>query len=240
MALPRLSTPPRAALHSARSRPRSPSHHVRLRDLTAWLALGLSIAAVMFVVARQTGGTPPASLTPATTLDAPGAAPGAHASITSGSAAKDRPRTATEKRPRAGAATKARSVSRVLTTPTTLVRSSGASVPPSTSPDIAPVSEQWAGVLAYPDDVATSYSFTTTGGTVVVRTTLANGSRRLSSSLQCAGSATVRTSHAAATTMTAAAGSCTYDLQFVESAFEPGAHAAYQITARYPALVPAS
>jgi len=108
------------------------------------------------------------------------------------------------------------------------------------SPAIAVVTEQWAGALSYPDDVATSYSFTTTGGTVVVRTSLLRGASGLSSSLQCSDSSVLSTSHADETTMKAPPGSCTYNLQFIETAFESGARAAYRITAQYPAVVPAS
>ena len=108
------------------------------------------------------------------------------------------------------------------------------------SPSIALVSEQWAGALAYPDDVATSYSFKTTGGTVVVRTSLLRGAAALSSSLQCSDSSVLSTSHADQITMKAPPGSCTYNLQFIETAFVGGARAVYKITAQYPAAVPAS
>jgi hypothetical protein len=100
------------------------------------------------------------------------------------------------------------------------------------------VSEQWAGALSYPDDVATSYSFKTTGGTVVVWTTLDPGATRLTSSLQCAGTPVLRTSHTEETTMQAPAGSCIFNLQFVDAAFEAGARAAYRVTADYPTVVP--
>jgi hypothetical protein len=49
----------------------------------------------------------------------------------------------------------------------------------------------------------------------------------------------LRTSHTAETTMKASAGSCTYNLQFVDEAFQAGARASYQITAEYPGAVPA-
>jgi len=106
------------------------------------------------------------------------------------------------------------------------------------SPAVAVVTEQWAGALSYPGDVATSYSFTTTGGTVVVRTSLDRGAARLASSLQCANSSLLAESQTAETTMTAHAGSCTYNLTFVDAAFHAGARATYQITAEYPAVDP--
>ena len=111
---------------------------------------------------------------------------------------------------------------------------------PPISPSISLVSEQWAGALTYPDDVATSYSFTTTGGTVVVRTTLSvEVLRRLLRSLQCAGSSALGTV-TPATTMQATAGPCTYNLQFIDAAFQPAREPTYQITAQYPAAIPAS
>jgi hypothetical protein len=239
MALPRLSAPSRAALHSARSRPGSRSQHAWRRDLTAWLALGLSIAAVMFVVARASTATPRPTATPTATPAPQRAAVSPHARTT-GTAASDHGRVVAASHHSSTAATKTKAASRTPTTPTTVVHMTTVSVPPSSSPDIADVNEQWTGVLSYPDDVATSYSFTTTGGSVTVTTTLGSGSRRLSSSLQCADAPAVRASHAASTTIKATAGSCTYDLQFVENAFQSGARASYRITAEYPAVVPAS
>jgi hypothetical protein len=107
------------------------------------------------------------------------------------------------------------------------------------SPAVSVVTEQWAGQLTYPNDVATSYSFNTTGGTVVVQTSLVRDATGLSASLECSGSS-VLTSHNFETSMKAPPGSCTYNLQFTENALESGARSAYLITAQYPAAVPAS
>jgi hypothetical protein len=38
--------------------------------------------------------------------------------------------------------------------------------------------------------------------------------------------------------MQAPAGSCIFNLQFVDAAFEAGARAAYRVTADYPTVVP--
>ena len=240
MTLPRFQTTPRAALHSSSGRPGPKSHRAWMRDLTAWLALGLSIAAIMFVVARASTGTPRTSTTPTSPLAGHGSSSGSSSRSTSSTLVSGHPRPASRPRPSSTAASKTTIASRTPATPTPLVAGAKAATPPTTSPDIAVVSEQWSGALTYPDDVATSYSFTTTGGTVIVRTTLDRGARRLTSSLQCAASPVLRMSHTAETTMKASAGSCTYDLQFVDAAFQTGARATYQITAQYPAMVPAS
>jgi hypothetical protein len=239
MALHRLSTPPRAALHSSSSRTGSKSRRAWLRDTTVWLALGLSIATTMVVLARSTANPPPASMSPTTTLAARGLSHTSHA-VTPASNGHLRPIV----RPRSTAVvTKATTPARgatAPTTPTTIAHPTHTAALAAIMPAITVVSEQWAGTLTYPDDVATSYSFTTTGGTVIVRTTLASGATRLSSSLQCGDAPELRTSHTAETTMNAPAGSCTYNLQFVEASFASGAQANYLITAQYPAAAPTS
>ena len=238
MALHRLSSRPHSALHSSNG-PGSKGHHAPMRDITAWLALGLSIAAIMFVVARASTDTPRASTTPTTTLAGRGLSSGSSSRTTSSTLVSSHPRSVVRPRPSSTTATKTTLASLTPATPTTLVHATSPAIATSTRPDTALVSEQWAGALTYPNDVATSYSFTTTGGTVIVRTTLDRGATRLTSSLQCADSPALRTSHTAETTMKASAGSCTYNLQFVDEAFQAGARASYQITAEYPGAVPA-
>jgi hypothetical protein len=208
-----------------------------------WLALGLSIATTMVVLARTTAGTPRTLTDPAAHTGS-GTSGESRSPTTPSTLVHSQLGAPTPKRS-STAATKTATTTTVVALParptaTTPGHVTGATTAPPISPSIAVVSEQWAGALTYPDDVATSYSFKTTGGTVVVRTSLLRGTAALSSSLQCSGSSVLSTSHTDETTMEARAGPCTYNLQFIESAFEGGARAVYQITAQYPAAVPAS
>jgi hypothetical protein len=248
MSLPRLSTTPRAALHSSRSQPALRSRRAWLRDTTVWLALGLSIATTMVVLARTTAGSPRIPTGLAITHGAHRASGASRPRITPSTLVGGRTRMPTPKRRSTAVTRPAATTTTVVSarpTPTTTTlpvvagRLTGATTSPAISPLVAVVTEQWAGVLTYPDVVATSYSFDTTGGTVVVRTSLRRGAPRLSASLQCSDSPVVGTSHTDEMTMSAPPGRCTYNLQFTESAFESGAKAAYQITAQYPGLVPA-
>jgi hypothetical protein len=244
MSLPRLASPPRAALHSSRRHLETRSRRTWLRDTTVWLALGLSIATTMVVLARTTGGTPRALTDPAAIHAGVGDAAGSRSRTTASTPVRSHLRAPTPKRS-STAATKTATTTTVVTRPARTTATRPAQVTdvtttPRVSPSISLVSEQWAGALTYPDDVATSYSFTTTGGTVVVRTSLLRGAAALSSSLQCSGSSVLGGSHTGVTTMKAPAGPCTYNLQFIETAFADGARAVYQITAQYPAAIPAS
>lgn len=196
-----------------------------------WLALGLSVATTMVVVAHATSNTAPASTSPPI-----------------------RPATSTPART-SPSATKAHgtiptipqsAISRPAShTPTTTATSGATATPPSHRIPEVPVttindvSEQWAGVMAYPDDVSTSYSFTTTGGNVIVRTVLARGATPMSASLTCTGSPEA-VGDVAEIAMHAAAGSCTYDLQFLPQSFHASATAAYEITAQYLGATPSS
>jgi hypothetical protein len=247
MSLPRLAPTPRAALHSPRSHPGTRSRRAWLRDTTVWLALGLSLATTMVVLFRTTAGTPKTTTSPAATDIERGTSNASRAQTAPATLVRSHLRAPTAKNS-STARTKRATTSAVvpggaLTTATTLPASgqvTAATSSPPISRAIAVVTEQWAGTLTYPDDVATSYSFTTTGGTVVVETSLLRGAADLSASLQCSDSSVSSTSHTDETTMKAPAGSCTYNLQFIETAFEVGARAVYRITAQYPAVVPAS
>jgi hypothetical protein len=244
MSLPRLSSPPRAALHSSRRHLATRSRRAWLRDTTVWLALGLSIATTMVVLARTNAGTPRALTDPAAIHAGIGTAGGSGSRTAPSTPVRSHLRAPTPKRS-STAATKTTTTTTVVGRPTrrtatTTAQVTGATTTPPISPSVALVSEQWAGALTYPDDVATSYSFKTAGGTVVVRTSLLRGAAPLSSSLTCSGSSVIGTSHSGETTMKAPPGPCTYNLQFIETAFVGGAQAVYQITAQYPATVPAS
>ena len=243
MSLPRLPSTPRAALHSSRSHPGARSRRAWLHDTTVWLALGLSIATTMVVLSRTTAVTPRTPTPPATTHTPRGTSSGSRPRTTPSTLVGSHLRATAPKRSSTAAtkhATTTTVVARLALTTATTLPTPGHVTGATISPAIAVVTEQWAGALSYPDDVATSYSFTTTGGTVVVRTSLLRGASGLSSSLQCSDSSVLSTSHADETTMKAPPGSCTYNLQFIETAFESGARAAYRITAQYPAVVPAS
>jgi hypothetical protein len=248
MSLPRLSVTPRAALHSSRSHAGMQGRRAWLRDTTVWLALGLSIATTMVVLARTTSDTPTTSADLTVTHTGRATSPESKSRTTPSTLGKSGSGAPSPKRP-STLATRSTATTTTLveraaqTTTTTLLiqgHVTGATIPSPISPAVAVVTEQWAGVLTYPNVVATSYSFTTTGGVVVVRTSLGRGAAELSSSLQCTDSSVVTTSDPDETTMTAPPGSCTYNLQFVDAAFESGARAAYRITAQYPAVVPAS
>jgi hypothetical protein len=93
--------------------------------------------------------------------------------------------------------------------------------------------------MGYPNDVATSYSFTTTGGDVAVRTVLAHGAAAVQATLDC-GTSQVGGRDVAELAMHASAGTCTYDLQFLAKSLRPRATAAYAITAQYLAATPSS
>jgi hypothetical protein len=220
------------------------SRRAWLRDTTVWLALGLSLATTMVVLFRTTATAPRTPTTSATTNSSRGASGDARPQKTPSTLVRSHFRAPASKRP-ASAATKHTTLTTVvgrvvLATATTPHHVTGATTKFAISPAIAVVTEQWAGTLTYPDDVATSYSFKTTGGTVVVQTSLLRDAAGLSSSLQCSGSSVLNTPHTFETTMKAPPGSCTYNLQFIENALESGARTAYRITAQYPAAVPAS
>jgi hypothetical protein len=247
MSLPKLAPTPRAALHSPRSHAGIRGRRAWLRDTTVWLALGLSLATTMVVLFRTTAGTPKTTAYPTTTRNERGASGVSRSPTTPSTLVPRHLAAAIPKRP--VAATTKRSTTTTVqirnapTAATTLPASGQVTAATKTPPPlraIAVVTEEWAGTLTYPDDVATSYSFTTTGGAVVVRTGLLRGAAGLSASLQCSNSPVISTSHTDEITMKAPAGPCTYNLQFVETAFESGARAGYRITASYPAVVPAS
>jgi len=207
-----------------------------------WLALGLSVATTMVVVAHATSRTPPAA----------SSSQGAH-SVT---APVTTPKTGADQLPKLGAKPKASTknnpgtdrstTNAVAETPSTTVETS---LPPATDPSLgrpietaiapSPVSEQWSGVMGYPDDVATSYSFITTGGDVAVHTVLARGAAALSATLAC-GESQVAGRDVTQLTMHASPGTCTYDLQFLPKSFRPRATASYEITAQYLATTPSS
>jgi hypothetical protein len=233
------------ALPSSREGNESEHHRSWLRDNTMWLALGLSLATAFVVVARLTPNKsePSASATITVPTTTPVSAAPPTSKLPGGlHGATPTPRlrhVTTTTSPQRSTTT----TSPTLTTPgrtssDTVAPGPTASTNPSSS--ITGVSEQWGGVLTYPNDVSSSYSFTTAGGTVSVRTVLARGAARLTSTLQCASAPQSIATDGALTTLRAGAGICTYDLEFVDASFHNGARASYAITAQYPALVPTS
>ena len=204
-----------------------------LKDTTMWLALGLSVATTMVVVAHATSGTAPLRSSPPITQ-----APTTPSGIS---------RTATKARGTIPTNPRSAISGSTAQTPTTTAASATTAtslVPSHLRPrtpvnTINDVSEQWAGVMAYPDDVSTSYSFITTGGNVIVRTVLARGATPMSASLACTGSQAA-VGDVAEIAIHASPGSCTYDLQFLPQSFHASATASYEITAQYLGATPSS